>query len=251
MMDYHCWYEDWFADEHYLALYKHRSMEEASQALDLIEMSTHVLKDSAILDLACGAGRHSIGLAKRGFKNITGIDLSPTLLTEAEKNAKAEGLAITFHKEDMRSFTGKYDLIVNLFTSFGYFEHDHENEEVIIHSGKHLNRNGFFVIDFLNAELLRDTVVAHDEKILSSGERIEQFREIRNGRVDKRIVIHSEKGSKEFHESVRLFDLEDFKKMFVKAGLSIIEKFGDYSGAPFDSGSSPRLFLVAQKDGED
>ena len=62
------WYEDWFADEHYLALYKHRNSEEASQALDLIEKVTQLPKDSAILDLACGSGRHSMALAFRRLK---------------------------------------------------------------------------------------------------------------------------------------------------------------------------------------
>jgi SAM-dependent methyltransferase len=244
------WYEDWFADEHYLALYKHRNSEEASQALDLIEKITHPKKNAAILDLACGAGRHSIGLAKRGYTNITAIDLSPTLIREARKNAIVESLKINFQEQDMRYFTGNYDLIINLFTSFGYFERDDENEKVVIQVGQNLHPNGFFIIDFLNAESLPMTLIAHDEKIISSGERVEQFREIRNGRIDKKIIIHSKDNVKEFHESVRLFELEDFNRMFTNAGLILREKFGDYSGSPYDAGSSPRLFLVAQKDGE-
>jgi SAM-dependent methyltransferase len=243
------WFEDWFADEHYLALYRHRNSEEASQALDLIEKTTHLAKDAPILDLACGAGRHSIGLAKRGYTNITGIDLSPTLIREAKKNAEAEGVTIDFKEQDMRSFDGKYDLVINLFTSFGYFKDDKENEEVILRVGRNLNSTGFFIIDFLNAELLRKMLVAYDEKIIVSGERVEQFREIRSGRVEKKIVIHSGGAKKEFHESVRLFELQDFERMFHNAGLKIRERLGDFSGALFEVGSSPRLFLVAQKDG--
>jgi len=242
------WYEDWFADEHYLALYKHRNSEEALQVLDLIERSTHLSKDAAILDLACGAGRHSIELAKRGYTNITAIDLSPTLLQEAEKNAKAEGVEVLFKKQDMRNFSGKYDLIINLFTSFGYFVSDKENEEVIIEVGSHLQKNGFFVFDFLNSALIEKDLIAFDEKILSQGERVEMFRIIHNHRVEKKIVIHVDALKKEFLESVRLFTLADFTRMFIKAGLTIKEIFGDYSGSPFDEGSSPRLFLVAQKD---
>jgi SAM-dependent methyltransferase len=242
-----CWYEDWFADERYLALYRHRNSEEASQALDLIESSTHIGKEAAILDLACGAGRHSIGLAKRGYTNITAIDLSPTLIREAKNNAQRENVNVHFFIEDMRLFHGSFDLVMNLFTSFGYFEFDNENEEVIEKASKSLNNNGFLIIDFLNASVIRKNIVTHDEKIINHDERIEQFREIVNNRVEKRIIIHSSSGSKEYKESVRLYDLMDFEKMFFKTGLIVKDIFGDYSGSPFDAGSSPRLFLVAQK----
>ncbi len=243
----HEWYKDWFADERYLALYHHRNTEEASKALDLIEAATGISKDAAILDLACGAGRHSINLAKRGYKNITGVDLSPTLICEAKKNAETEGVKVDFKEQDMRQISGSYDLIINLFTSFGYFPTDEENEEVIIEVGKCLNPDGFFVLDFFNSFLVNNNLSARDETTLSSGERVEQSREIRNGRVVKKIIIYSEHGSKEFHESVRLFELLDFEKMFANAGLTIREKFGNYDGARFDVGSSPRLILVAQR----
>ena len=243
----HLWYKDWFADERYLALYRHRNSEEASKALDLIESCAEISKDSAILDLACGAGRHSINLAKRGYKNITGIDLSPTLIREAKKNAEAEGVRVDFKEQDMRQISGSYDLIINLFTSFGYFSTDTENEEVIVGVGQCLKPSGYFVLDFFNNLMVCNTLSPHDETVLVSGEKVELFREIRNGRVVKKIIIHSEGGSKEFHESVRLFELQDFEKMFMNAGLTIKRKFGDYNGTQFDEGSSPRLILVAQK----
>ena len=242
------WYEDWFADERYLALYLHRNNEEASCALDLIEKATGIEKDSAILDLACGAGRHSINFAKRGYRNITGVDLSPTLIREAKKNAEAEGVEINFQEQDMRRFDGSYDLIMNLFTSFGYFERDEENEEVILRVGKCLKSNGYFILDFLNADVIRKDISPYNEKIIPSGERVELFRTILNNRIDKKILIHSDDVTAEFHESVRLFELQDFERMFEKAGMALKEKFGDYYGKPFEAGSSPRLILVGKKD---
>ena len=242
------WYEDWFADERYLALYLHRNNEEASCALDLIEKATGIEKNSAILDLACGAGRHSINLARRGYLNITGVDLSPTLIREAKKNAEAEGVEINFLEQDMRRFDGSYDLIMNLFTSFGYFEQDEENEEVILRVGKCLKSDGYFILDFLNSVVIRKNMTPYDEKIIPSGERIEQFRTIANNRIEKKIVIHSGDKSTGFHESVRLFELQDFERMFANAGMALMEKFGDYYGKPFEAGSSPRLILVGKKD---
>ncbi|MEI8133877.1 MAG: class I SAM-dependent methyltransferase [bacterium] len=243
------WYEDWFSDEHYLALYRHRDTEEAGEVLDLIERSTGVTKESAILDLACGAGRYSIALAKRGYQHITAIDLSPTLIAEAKRNAEVEGVTIDFIHDDMRDFDGSFDLIVNLFTSFGYFQTDVENSDVITHISKHLNSGGKFVLDFFNAEFVVNTLSPYDEKQLRSGERVELYRKIINHRVEKRIIIHSTGSTKEYHESVRLFDLDDFANMFESNGLRVIHCFGDYDGSPFEQGSSPRLFLVAQKNG--
>lgn len=240
------WYEDWFADEHYLALYTHRNTEDASNALDRIEHSTRLSKDAAILDLACGAGRHSICLARRGYTNITAIDLSPTLLREGEETAKKEGVKIVFRKQDIRNFSGTYDLIMNLFTSIGYFESDEENEEVIVRSGRHLYPGGYFVLDFLNASALKKNLVPYTVKFLDGGEKVEMFRSIEHDRVEKKILIHAAAGRKEFYESVRLFTRDDFERMFMKAGITITDIFGDYFGSPFDEGSSPRLFLVGK-----
>lgn len=242
------WYEDWFADERYLALYLHRNNVEASLVLDLIEKTTRIPKDAAILDLACGAGRHSICLAKRGFTNITAIDLSPTLIREAGKNAELEHVKIRFEQQDMRSFEGSYDLIMNLFTSFGYFASDEENEAVIDRVGTSLRPGGYFIIDFLNEAIVRRDMISHDEKTIPSGERIEQFRKIINNRIEKKIIIHSGIGSAEYLESVRLFSLPDFERMFAKAEIVVKETFGNYPGSPFEEGSSPRLILVGKKD---
>src|ERR1043165_2289153 len=142
------WYKDWFADERYLALYKHRNTAEAEQLLDLIERTVTPPKDSVILDLACGAGRHSIALAKRGYTHITGIDLSSTLIKKAKEAAKEATVQVSFIESDMRSFLGQYDLILNLFTSFGYFEDDKNNEALIRHVGESLCEGGHFILDF-------------------------------------------------------------------------------------------------------
>ena len=243
------WYKDWFADERYLTLYKNRNNDEASEALDLIERTTSVDKTAAILDLACGAGRHSINLAKRGYNNITAIDLSPTLIREAIKQAKCEAVKINFIQQDMREISGSYDLVINLFTSFGYFDSDEENGSVIERVANSLRKNGFFVLDFLNANLLEKNLIPHDKIVMNeSGETVDLLREIRDGRVEKKIRISNNDGTAtEFHESVRLFHLNELSKMFTDSRLHITSIFGNYDGSPFEEGSSPRLILVAQK----
>ena len=95
----HEWYKDWFADERYLALYRHRNSAEAERALDLILKITAIPRNALILDLACGAGRHSIDLAKRGYTYVTGVDLSDTLIREAKLSAESNEVAEALREE--------------------------------------------------------------------------------------------------------------------------------------------------------
>jgi 2-polyprenyl-3-methyl-5-hydroxy-6-metoxy-1,4-benzoquinol methylase len=243
------WYKDWFADEHYLALYEHRNQAEAGKLLDLIQEAVEPAQEARILDLACGAGRHSIAFAKRGFTKVTGMDLSPTLIAKARESATAEQVSVTFVNSDMRELTGEYDLILNLFTSFGYFENDAENEAVIAHVAASLAPGGHFVIDFLNAFLVSKSLVPHSHSTLDCGEPVDQYREIVRGRVNKRIVIKTTEQVKEFRESVRLFTKNELRAMIARHGMEVEEVFGDYDGGEFAEGSSPRVIIVAKKDG--
>lgn len=241
------WYKDWFADEHYLALYQHRDKAEALQLLDLVERTAHPTSDARILDLACGAGRHSISLAKRGYTNITGIDLSSTLINIAKASAEEQKVKVEFIESDMLHFQGQYDLILNLFTSFGYFETDADNEAVINKIGNALTPNGYFVIDFFNATLVEQTLVPHSTKVLPSGETVDECRVIADRRVNKKIIIRSADTTKEYYESVRLFTLQELRAMIERAAMKCEQVFGCYNGDPFDEQTSTRCIIVAKK----
>lgn len=242
------WYKDWFADEHYLALYEHRNTTEAGKLLDLVERVVAPARDARILDLACGAGRHSIAFAKRGYTNVTGVDLSPTLIARAIEAAEKEAVNVRFIRSDMREFSGEYDLVLNLFTSFGYFEKDAESEAVIARVAKALSIGGCFVLDFFNVPCIVASLVPHSHSVLDCGEPVDQYREIKNGRVDKRILIRTASALKEYHESVRLFTCSELQAMMTRSGLTVKNVFGNYDGEAFDEGSSPRVIIVAKKD---
>jgi hypothetical protein len=137
-----------------------------------------------------------------------------------------------------------FDLAVNLFTSFGYFETDEENAAVISNVAKQLVQNkGWFVIDFLNSYWVRSHLVAHDERVAPNGMHIEQTRWIENGRIEKRLLIRNTIEASEYIESVKLFELADFERMFQRAGLTLQHVFGTYRGAPFNPDTSPRLIM--------
>ena len=242
------WYKDWFLDANYRVVYEHRDEGEAAQMLDLIEQTIGRDTDRRVLDLGCGSGRHAISFARRGYKDVTGVDLSSTLLNEAKVSADALGLDVRFIERDMRELPSEtFDLVVNLFTSFGYFDKDEENALVIANVASHLNPGGYFVIDFLNSQFVREHLVAHDERVLPGGARLEQSRWIENGRIEKRLLIRNGLEAQEYIESVRLFDASDFIQMFGMCGLRVEHTFGSYFGEPFDSRRSSRLILFARK----
>lgn len=242
------WYKDWFKDSNYRMVYEHRDEIEAEAIIELIERVTGRDTRRRVLDLACGSGRHALSFARRGYLDVTGIDLSPTLLAEAKHSAEFEGLPLKFLERDMRDIPEeRFDLALNLFTSFGYFESDEDNASVIRAVADHLSPAGYFVIDFFNSRWLRAHYIARDERNLPGGSRLEQTRWIERGRIEKRLIIRENAEAQEYIESVRLFELEDFKTMFATAGVRLIATFGNYAGEPFDVDSSPRLIMFAQR----
>ncbi len=239
------WYKDWFQEANYRVVYEHRDEGEAEAMIDLIEQTIGRKTERRVLDVGCGSGRHAISFAKRGYLNVRGIDLSPTLLAEAREQAARLQLSIEFLERDMRDIPiEEYDLAVNLFTSFGYFDSDEDNATVIQNVAKQLTRNdGWLVIDFFNSSWVRNHLVSHDERVAPNGMHIEQTRWIEAGRIEKRLLIRNSIEASEYIESVRLFDLSDFERMFHSAGLTLRHVFGTYSGSAYNPDTSQRLIM--------
>lgn len=252
------WYKSWFNTQDYLDLYKHRDEEDAKRIVTLLFKNIKLYKGSKVLDLACGNGRHSVLFAKRGY-NVTGIDLSEFLIKQAKKKLKEEyrkySCNLRFEIRDMRNINHvkEFDLVVNIFSSFGYFKTNNDNEQVIHSVSRSLKPCGYFLLDFLNNYYLAKNIVHYDIK-RGRGKIIIQVREICNGFVQKDILIFRNDPSKgkypifnRFREKIRLYSVKDFIRMFSKHKLKILEKFGDYSGSPFNTRKSERLIILAQK----
>lgn len=235
------WFESWFGED-YVALYPHRNEAEAERAVALIADTLGERPVSAVLDLACGSGRHARYLGRRWW--TSGVDLSEVLLRIAKKSDTPAKLV----RADIRALpyrNDSFDLIVNLFTSFGYFATDEEHEIVVRDLSRVIRRGGTFVIDFLNARVVRDRLVPHDETLIR-GRTVEQHREITaDGRfVVKHIDIRDER--KQFIERVRLFSREELEGMLERADFRIERSYGDYDGAPLGD-ESPRVILFARR----
>lgn len=235
------WFEEWFGTD-YLRIYQHRDESEAERAIDLITAHVHGREIQSVLDLACGAGRHSKALCERWW--TVGLDLSAALL----RVARREDRDAPYVRADMRELPfapESFDLVVNLFTSFGYFEDDREHARVLAVVRDALRPGGAFVIDFLNASQVRRNLVPYDERI-ENGVTIVQSRVISpDDRFVEKTIRLKERG-REYVERVRLLSAGDLERMLEIAGFDVVHCFGDYTGARW-SENSPRTILFASR----
>ena len=207
------WFEKWFSDKLYLDLYQHRDEEDARWIINLLQRSFAVKTNASVLDIACGSGRHSIELARRGFE-VTGFDLSEFLINEARKNLKNSGeknMKVKFLIRDMRDFNFRntFDIAVNIFTSFGYFDNDKENFSVIENVSRSLKKGGYFVFDFLNKHFLEKNLKPLSRNKIGNATVI-QKRKLENGFVRKKIIITRNNSTKQFEEVLKLYSLQDW-----------------------------------------
>ncbi len=241
------WFEDWFSTEEYLYVYRHRNNDDAVDLFNLILKNIEIEPGAKVLDLACGAGRHSILFAKKGY-DVTSVDLSENLLNVARKSAEELMLNINIIKSDLRllNLADRFQLIINLFTSFGYFEQDFENEKIIKIVEQQLNENAYFVLDFFNVVHLKKNLIPISYDKVEEAI-IRQERTFDQDRIVKKISVIKKNSERSYFESVRAYSKSELSRMILKNGLKIIKIFGDYSGNAFDQNNSSRIIIIAQK----
>ena len=243
------WFEDWFDSPLYEKLYAYRNKEEADRLADLIEAEIPKRDYPHVLDLGCGRGRHSISLAERGY-HVTGIDLSEEAISKAIKMAAEKDLPnVWFETGDMREPIGsRFDAIVNLFTTFGYFLDDDENSRVIKNISGMLKPGGSLLIDFFNSHTVTKNLVAEES---GSFQKLSYKikRKIEDGMVFKKITFSGPSLPEDidYLERVKLYDLSWFEHQFISENLTLHKVYGDYSGASFEPQTSPRLIMIGSK----
>ena len=241
----HDWFESAF-DALYPVVYAHRTVEAARpESVFAAEHLRIQLKDR-LLDLCCGNGRHLVHML-RHTPHCTGIDYSAALLKLARTSTEGTAALV---RADMRKlpFIEVFDVVVNFFTSFGYFMEDEDNEAAARARARALKPGGRFMIDFLNATHVEETLVPESDRqreeyrIFEKRWIDERLRRVNKSTVVERNGVRISMTS----ESVRLYGLADLEGMLGRYGLDIAAVYGNYDGSPLTF-RQPRMILIGRK----
>lgn len=231
------WFESWFDTPYYHILYSNRDYTEAEIFIKKLMNILQLPKGDKVIDLACGKGRHSIFLSKMGYQ-VLGLDLSQQSIAH---NKRFESPSLHFQVHDMRCAlpTSDADAVLNLFTSFGYFQTEEEDLRVFTSVHQGLKTGGVFILDYLNKGF-----VEQDFKENSTEKRggilFHIHKKIEDHYVVKTINFSDAGQDFEFTERVKLHTPEQINQYAKSTGFERIKVWGDYHLNEFNQHSSPR-----------
>jgi D-alanine-D-alanine ligase len=201
--------------------------------VDFIVNSAAIQPHSQILDLCCGQGRHCLELARRGFKNINGVDRSRYLIRLAKKRAQNENLQVVFKEGDARNPRlpeNSFDCVAIMGNSFGYFSNKKDDEKVLTMVGKLLRPTGQIVLDITDGAHMAEHfdkrswewidehhLVCRERSISADGERL----------ISREVIVHDEMGvlADQFYAE-RLYTKESITKLLEKCGFRNVRHHG-------------------------
>jgi SAM-dependent methyltransferase len=243
------WFEnDSFWITTYPYMFPESTMEMAGEQMDKLMALTGVTGDAA-LDLCCGPGRHATALAERGF-SVTGLDRTRFLLDKARERSREQNLDIEFVEEDMSRFLrpDTYDLVISMFTSFGYFDDKEQDRTVLRNIHASLKPGGAFVIEMMGKELLLHQFEATVSRQYEDGayminrrEIFDDFTRVRNQWI---LVQGGEAHIFAFHHTI--YSGEEIRMLMQIAGFADIRLFGNLDGGPYGPAAN-RLLAVGRK----
>ncbi len=238
------WYKSWFNTEYYHKLYRYRDEHEAHNFIANLVDYLQPKDTCHVMDLGCGRGRHARKLSEYNLR-VTGIDLSVNNVKFAQDFATEK---LRFLQGDMSDHLGDslYDIVFNLFTSFGYFDTRKQSVKALKNIANSLKEGGVLVLDFMNVEKLQSGL-EDEEELIQEGVKFKVRRFMREDFIIKEISIQDAEEHFMFEERVQLLNKASFASMMREAGLSIRKCFGDFNLQAYDALTSERLIIIADK----
>jgi len=238
------WFQNWFNSPYYHILYQQRNDAEAEFFIDNLCRYLKPDDHSRLLDIACGRGRHSVYLNKQGY-DVTGIDLSIANIQYAKQ---FENQHLHFYVHDMRYlfYINYFDIALNLFTSFGYFETEYDHIKALKTFRKALKPDGLIVLDFFNSFKIKNNLKYSETKNLD-GIAFHINKKLDGDKIIKCIEFEDKGQQYAFKEEVKTFAFEDFKRFFAQSGFEVVHNFGNYKLEEFDLETSDRLIFICKK----
>lgn len=244
-MEHQEWYKEWFQTKYYEILYRQRDENEAEVFISNLLRHLNLPKGSYVWDNACGKGRHSYIFLKFGYI-VIGTDLCEKCIEFANKRYPIQNLSFFVHDMRREFYVNFFDLVINLFTSLGYFEYDYEDRKAIKVMVDALKNESFLVIDFLNPNFVKQNIVPH-ETFLIDNIQFKIERSINNSIVSKKISIIDNGQEYTYCEKVKLLSQEFFLTELERNKVEGLNIFGDYQLNSFSEKDSPRMIFIGQK----
>lgn len=243
--------EPWFTsafDQSYVDRYAHRDDSEARIQIETLRRNGHLRTDGAVLDLCCGAGRHLKVLREAGVQAI-GADLSADLI-RAASGANPDAALLRADMASLPFEDASFATVVQMFTAFGYFDSDRENQAVLAEVSRVLIPDGTYALDLMNRIPLIRNLVPESSTKMEDGSLVHERRSFDHarGRVEKRIDTTGRSGETTTRrESVRVLSTDEIAQWMDAVNLQIVTTYGDYPGGEFDAEHSPRMLVVARR----
>jgi SAM-dependent methyltransferase len=247
------WYVDFFREGFYYWNWaRAERFRRKEREVDFIVEALGLAAGADVLDLCCGEGRHTVELARRGYR-MSGLDLSALHLRLARQAAKEAGVSVRWHRADMRDipWEGEFDAVINMFTSFGYLESDEEDFKVLAGVARALKPGGRFLLDTINREMLVRHWEAHAWQEEADGTlRLEDRRfDFLAGRQRNRVLsIHPDGARREREIDLRMYTLRELADMLSRAGLRVRGTWGGFDGREYGL-DSRRMIVLSEKGG--
>ncbi|HEV3097632.1 MAG TPA: class I SAM-dependent methyltransferase [Candidatus Dormibacteraeota bacterium] len=241
------WWRTWFGRS-YLELYDEPLQERTPIEIDQLERFLQLRPPLRILDLPCGQGRHAIELARRGYE-VTGMDLSPYLLEVARSRASEAGLNVRWLLGDMRHALDAetFGLILNLFTSFGYFADEADDRLTVRAAASMLEPGGRFLLEVINGERI---IARFEEREWFTVGQIAVMERRSLDAAARRMVVErtvsSDRGNEVNLHALRLYSGRELLAMLSEEGFERVDLFGDWNGEPLTS-ESLRVLAVGTR----
>ena len=245
------WYESFFGHD-YLDVYGYQFTQERAQSeTDFAVRALALQPGERVLDLCSGQGRHAVMLAKHGCA-VTALDLSAEYVKLAQAAARDAGVTLETVRADMREipFAGRFDAVVNMFSSFGYLESEAEDAKVLDAIRRALKPGGRVLLDLLN----RDWVVANYETEDSHADPdgtlyLEHRRfdlETSRNHVSFTVVTPDGQRREVGGHHIRLYTLREMRGALDAAGLAYEGVYGGFDGETYGI-DTRRMIIVARK----
>ena len=245
--------QEWFEDECYWeTLYPFLFPDSKFDAAEwetgrILELARIECGD--VLDLACGPGRHSTALAQRGFR-VTGVDLSSFLLRRARELGERKNVVLEWVQEDMRRFVRPegFDLVISLFTSFGYFGDRGDDLKVLRNVFRSLRGGGSLVMELAGKECLAGAFAPTGSRKLPDGRILVERRQVVGdwSRINNEWIVIEGGAASIFQFEISIYSGQELKDRLHDVGFREVNLYGDYDRSEYGP-NAHRLVAVALK----